>query len=745
MSLARCGSADSMTHLKIAVSALVALAGPVSAQQVVPNELLIEVNRAYSPALTAAIAKLGRPDTQVLEAGETVPEVIRRRCGTLEAVYLAAFLSENKIAAGSIDATKLASFPTGVAYRFPACLHSPTAERTVQTHENPSAIYQAIGVPFVASAMKDPQPEESPPVTQPLRRNLAQFGALGEELSALVVAAQGFDGSEAARVFAKRNEGVDPTKLNTGNQQSTLSIPATQRSGIIELRAGVDLLEAKEALQFAIDSSPQSQGAPVPMLSATTGVNPNAGTVSDVTLAELIDPVAYEGACAWQDGSPVSLADLRFGRAENERLRAGEPRKAKVLVIDTGYDERLGPPAITEENLGELAAFRDDDDPKHYHGFNPVDQNRYTDPTPPANWTSAMHGGQVAATMLGGRFLSGQDRRAVPLEVTFASLAKGTALRAEGANAAIEFAAQQRIDIVNTSFVARSPFETFLRVLKESNPPLLVITAAGNAPSGNPSFSGSDDSWPGRFGGEMAFSNSPALILSVGAHGPSGELLPFSRKGRGNVDLLAPGCKIPTYTLSEDGRVAPIDASGTSFAAPIVTLVAGELFQEGLSPARVRNRILASVDIDQSLDGVVWTSGTLNVRKALSVYRDFVSFTRINDQTKEKETLQITGTLTNAGETIRCGGQEFPYASIDKFAFAGSRGSDQIAIKNYVFLEPLSAGGRFLRPTSCTADELATAKPLWITNATTGEKVPINLADVIDFVARSYTPNQLTD
>lgn len=718
----------SMTRFRTAASALALVAAPAGGQNVVPDELLVRVDRAYAPSVTAAIAAVGRPTPDVLKSGETLRDAIVRRCGTMEAVYLAAFIKEN-FPGGIADEAQLAQLSAGVTYQFPACLFSPAKERKVARNENPWAIYKSMAVPFDGSALRLETGGELAPLTGAFKTAVKAFDVSRPATPGLIAAGRGFDSTEAAKTFASRNAGVDPTRLNA-SAASTLLVPADVRSGIIEIRPGLSIGLARQRVEGAL--------AALEPLAGDSG-SARKGVVDDVTLAELIDPVSYVGPCTWPGGSPIPVKDFEAGRAENERLRGRPPERAKVLVIDTGYDERLREPAIFERDLGNLAAFGSDDDPNHYHGFNPVDQDRFNDPTPQAGWAAGMHGGQVAATMLGGRFLPPADRTAPALEVTFASIAKGTTLRAEGATSAIEFAVQQNVDLVNASFVARSSSDTFLRVLKESTPPLLVVTAAGNDLDGDTWFGPADQTWPGRFGGDMALSNAPALVLSVGAHGPRGELLAFSRKGRDHVDLLAPGCAIPTYTLSAAGEVESVDLSGTSFAAPLVTMVAGELFKEGLKPVQVRNRILASVDVDPRLDGLVWTSGILNVRKALSVYRDYVRTSRIDPTTGTAAAREFSGTVTNAADVVRCGGVQFAFADIQKLASAPDPAVSG-AKRSYLLLKPLSAGGRFLRQGTCTAAELAAAKPFRIVDAADGQQRTVALAEVEDFVARSRTP-----
>jgi subtilisin family serine protease len=110
-------------------------------------------------------------------------------------------------------------------------------------------------------------------------------------------------------------------------------------------------------------------------------------------------------------------------------------------------------------------------------------------------------------------------------------------------------------------------------------------------------------------------------VLTVAAHDGNGSIGKFSNYGPEVVDLAAPGCALETLTF--DGK--PVTSSGTSLAAPLVSLTAALLYSEGVvNPKEIRNRILTTTDFDPSLKERVSSSGRLNMEKALRIFQGIV-------------------------------------------------------------------------------------------------------------------------
>lgn len=103
-------------------------------------------------------------------------------------------------------------------------------------------------------------------------------------------------------------------------------------------------------------------------------------------------------------------------------------------------------------------------------------------------------------------------------------------------------------------------------------------------------------------------------MLVVGSTDNNNERSNFSNYGENTVDLFAPGSDV--YSTVPTGYAT---MSGTSMAAPYVTGVAALIksIYPNASTETIKNRILGSVDIISSLDGLCKTGGRLNAYKAI--------------------------------------------------------------------------------------------------------------------------------
>jgi subtilisin family serine protease len=93
------------------------------------------------------------------------------------------------------------------------------------------------------------------------------------------------------------------------------------------------------------------------------------------------------------------------------------------------------------------------------------------------------------------------------------------------------------------------------------------------------------------------------------------QLASFSNYGAKTVHIAAPGREIDSTWLNDGYR----EASGTSMAAPQVAGIAALILanEPKLSMAKLRERILKSVDKLDSLSGKVAAGGRLSASKAL--------------------------------------------------------------------------------------------------------------------------------
>jgi subtilisin family serine protease len=105
-------------------------------------------------------------------------------------------------------------------------------------------------------------------------------------------------------------------------------------------------------------------------------------------------------------------------------------------------------------------------------------------------------------------------------------------------------------------------------------------------------------------------------VISVAALDRNDALASFSNFGVKTVHIAAPGKDILSTWLNDDYR----GASGTSMATPHVAGVAALILSKSpsMSVAKLREKLLASVDKLPNLDGKVSSGGRINAAKALS-------------------------------------------------------------------------------------------------------------------------------
>jgi hypothetical protein len=152
------------------------------------------------------------------------------------------------------------------------------------------------------------------------------------------------------------------------------------------------------------------------------------------------------------------------------------------------------------------------------------------------------------------------------------------------------------------------------------NQNFLLVVAAGNDTS-NLTISAR---YPPSYGG--VGDSVSDHVITVGALTPIGWPAYFSNYSTSHVDLYAPGCQLESFVPG--GQKARFD--GTSFSAPLVSFTAGMLASEikdfsNLGANWIKWRIVASVDIYNTLISSAVSSGVLNVPKALAIYQDVVS------------------------------------------------------------------------------------------------------------------------
>ncbi len=171
--------------------------------------------------------------------------------------------------------------------------------------------------------------------------------------------------------------------------------------------------------------------------------------------------------------------------------------------------------------------------------------------------------------------------------------------------AALRYAVEQNVDIINYSGGGPEPSKQELEVLKEAERKgILVIAAAGNEESNidNPT----NAYYPASYG----LSN----IITVGAHDQALQMLTSSNFGKNTVHLTAPGHRIKSSL--HNNRTGYL--TGTSQATAFVSGVAALLMSQysDLTPGQVRDVIIQSVRKESHFTNRVSSGGRLDAANA---------------------------------------------------------------------------------------------------------------------------------
>lgn len=179
---------------------------------------------------------------------------------------------------------------------------------------------------------------------------------------------------------------------------------------------------------------------------------------------------------------------------------------------------------------------------------------------------------------------------------------------------AIEYAARRDATILNLSVSTPTQLSSVEDALyNRAN--LLLVVAAGNSrvdldqrPLYPAYLSSLDAAYRGR-------------VISVAAHDRAGCLSAFSGRGKNSVDIAAPGVEIRSTVFNGAEELG----EGTSQATALVSFVAAQLRSIGMdfAPA-IKERLIASADLNAAMIGVVRSEGTLNAAKALDIYYDVI-------------------------------------------------------------------------------------------------------------------------
>lgn len=433
--------------------------------------------------------------------------------------------------------------------------------------------------------------------------------SLDVNVSRLLRRETGYEGEVTRNDFYRLNPQLRRAEVVRAGQRVVL--PYRSELTTIFLRSGVAPFATQEELSRLLGRGPNAPPSKVATLGALVASEPRARLLA----ASTCKPTPASGAPWPFDGQRVVQA---LDRSVTLSSRTGRLRGARIAILDTGLMAPPTPPFA----WSRLAT---NTDAQGVVQFGVDAAARQGSPITPPGIKDADHGTGVAVIALGGGDFLAADRNglsAIKLRVAriaHASAADATAYGAPITEEAVSYGLRDALAndavIVNASFQFASDLELLRDVLR-TNARLLMVVAAGNDP---PETRDLDDAprWPANYGGDRG--DYRDQVITVGASDAEGKPADFTAYSPYYVDLLAPGCGIPTLKL--DG--SPTAANGTSFAAPLVSFGAALLQQLGLSsPKAIKERLLVSADVRSDLLPLAWSAGILNLEKALDIYAD---------------------------------------------------------------------------------------------------------------------------
>ena len=353
---------------------------------------------------------------------------------------------------------------------------------------------------------------------------------------------------------------------------------------------------------------------------------------ADTGLAAVNDPL-YEAVGSWGQSYDDQWAVKRIGFTDSDdsawSVETGASSSVIVAVIDTGVDyfHRDLARSTIWRNKAERENGIDDDKNGYVDdliGWNFVENNNNP-------WDRAGHGthvaGVIAAGTNNGGGIAGINRgaRIMPLKV-LNFMGRG---RSAGIAEAIYYAVKHGARVINLSLGGAEISAAEQRAIDHAFANnVLIVVAAGNEGVETADY------------GPAASAN----VLTVGATGPDDQRQGFSNWGA-SLDLVAPGIDVLSLRArgSDFALVAGTEgyspgdgfvgdtagyyrASGTSFAAPLVTGVASLLLARdpGLKVTDLMRMLTQSArDIDVPGIDQYTGYGLLDARAALSISPEF--------------------------------------------------------------------------------------------------------------------------
>jgi subtilisin family serine protease len=435
-------------------------------------------------------------------------------------------------------------------------------------------------------------------------------------------------------------------------QPGTISLPVIPRPGqivTVTLRQGLTYEDAKTVPQ-----------------NSTVQIAPSRR-------AELLRSVP---ALAGRPSDPSSSQDERwYGTAIGaDKVRKSDLNlisEAHIAVIDAGVD--MNHPLLKPVFWKLPADFSGNSWPPESMGYNYLDGT--SDPT--EQDSSYSHGTHVTG-LVTGRMLSKSDWFPEIHRVGLERFVKAYSLKITEAAGAVDFsfpsqavadAIDNDVHLLNLSLSGWA-FPLLQTKLAAAPEKALLVVAAGEVPEDL----NNDKTFDGAFRDAQGNClKNVILVAALGSNGKGKKLWSDSNSGNLVVQIAAPGEAITsTFREGSSGQL-----SGTSQAAPFVTLTAGILWAEspGSFASRIKSRILSTCDWVPELEDAVVAGCRLNMAKAIVATADIIEL---------KDGTWIRGTIDKKQFHLHPSGssdQTLRTETLERVFVKGANGTVQVGVR----------------------------------------------------------------
>lgn len=400
---------------------------------------------------------------------------------------------------------------------------------------------------------------------------------------------------EIKKIAGKNNDTIEDKIETVDNLISIDDMDGQSRQSVAEQYAGLtDLVEYAEPL-IEIEASP--------LLDVRTVAAQGSGIQTDGPS----DPLFADQWALYNNGQNGGKQ-----KADINVLKAWETtkgsKKVVVAVLDSGVD-------YTHQDLvanmwtrpDNIPAYKDQElgNVNDLHGFNAVDNKK--DPMDD-NGHGTHCAGVIGAEGDNDEGIAGINWEVEIMPLKF--LGRGGFGTTKDAIEAINYAIERKragvnVRVINASWGSTAYSKALADIIRVANEEgILFVAAAGN--------NGSSNDLTPHYPSNYDVPN----VISVAASDRSDTMASFSNFGIKTVHIAAPGKDIVSTWLNGDYR----EASGTSMATPQVAGIAALLLAQDpkMSVPKLREKLLGSADLLDSLTGKLANAGRINAGRVLS-------------------------------------------------------------------------------------------------------------------------------